>query len=55
MAEGEDWLMRPVLRGLIGYEALLDPKFDLEDFVFLNEALDVEGENQIRLRKAAER
>lgn len=43
--------MRPVLRGLCKYEMLDDPARDLEDFVFLNEALDVEGENQQRIRK----
>ena len=52
MAEDEDWLMRPILRGMVRYDALLDTRYDLEDFVFMNEALDVEGENQLRLRKA---
>lgn len=54
MAEGEDYLMRPILRGMCKYETLLDTAYDLEDFVLMNEALDVEGENQLRLRRAAE-
>jgi len=55
MDDGEDWLMRPVLRGLCRFESLNDPAMDLGDFVFMCEALDVEGENQMRLRKWAER
>lgn len=55
MAEGEDWLMRPILRGLCRYESLLDPSFDLADFILMNEALDVEGENQLRMKDALQR
>lgn len=52
MEGGEGWLMRPILRGICKYESLLDPNMDLGDFVLMNEALDVEGENQMRMRKA---
>lgn len=48
----EDWLMRPVLRGLIRAESLLDGSIDLEFIALLNEALDVETENRLRLEKA---
>ena len=55
MDGGEDWLMRPIRAGLLPYLALKDTSYDLEDFVFCCEALDVEGENQLRGRRAAER
>lgn len=55
MDEGEDWLMRPVLRGVIPYAALDGPiegrMFDLGDFVFVNEAFDVGDENQRRVNE----
>lgn len=47
----EDWLFRPVLRGLIPATALLDGSVDLEFISLLNEAIDVEQENQTRLMK----
>lgn len=46
MASGEDWLLRPVLRGLCKYESLLSGLIRLIDISKLNEALDVEAENQ---------
>jgi len=49
MASEEDWLLRPVLRGLCQYESLLDGKLKLIDMVKMNEALDVECENEKRL------
>ena len=51
MVEHEDWLLRPVLRGFCKYESLLDGALDLADIALLNEALDVEAENDYRLRK----
>lgn len=48
MQDGEDWLMRPVLRGLCRYESLVEGKLRLIDFARMNEALDVEAENQRR-------
>lgn len=48
MAEDEDWLLRPVLRGLMKAESLLDPSVDLAFIALLNEALDVEQENTYR-------
>ena len=50
MLEQEDWLLRPVLRGLCKYESLIDGTLSLVDVALLNEALDVEAENQYRLR-----
>lgn len=52
MAQEEDWLFRPVMRGLIRGESLLDGAVDLEYVALLNEAIDVERENQMRSRKA---
>ena len=50
MATGEDWLLRPVLRGLIQFESLIDGTLSLEDVADLNEALDVSDENERRYR-----
>ena len=51
MGDDEDWLLRPVLRGLIKYESLKDGSLDLADVGLLNEALDVEAENEYRASK----
>lgn len=48
MTSSEDWLFRPVLRGLCKYESLKDGTITLLDIAKMNEALDVEGENQRR-------
>ena len=46
--------MRPVLRGLIRYESLIDDgPLMYADIVRMNEALDVIEENDYRLRQAA--
>lgn len=55
MIEGEDWLMRPVLRGLIKGESLIDGSVDLEFVSMLNEAIDVEDENRARFERANKR
>lgn len=47
--------MRPVIRGLCRYESLLDNKLDLVDFLRMNDALDVQDENEARLREASDR
>jgi hypothetical protein len=52
---GEDWILRPVLEGMIAYEALLDTKLALVDIAILNDALDVKAENERRLYEAMER
>lgn len=41
--------MRPVLRGLCHYESLKNGALDLADLALLNEALDVEAENEYRV------
>ena len=55
MASGEDWLMRPVLAGLCRYESLIDGTLGVVDVARLNDAMDVQGENQRRAHEAAQR
>jgi hypothetical protein len=52
MASGEDWVMRPVLRGLCRYESLIDGTLDLFDVARMNEAIDVNDENERRINDA---
>jgi hypothetical protein len=52
MADGEDWLMRPVLNKMCLYESLLSGTVDLADIAKMNEALDVQAENQARIEDA---
>lgn len=52
MADGEDWLMRPVSKGWCKYESLFDCTLDLKDLARMNAAIDVEIENENRQRKA---
>jgi hypothetical protein len=51
MQQEEDWLFRPVLRGMFHAERLLDCSVDLEFIALCNEAIDVELENAARLTK----
>lgn len=46
--------MRPVLRGLCKYESLLDGTLSLEDVARMNEALNVEDENHMRVSEYLE-
>ena len=55
MVEDEDWLFRPVMRGLCRYESLRDGTLDLLDIALMNEAMDVEAENMARARAQAEK
>jgi hypothetical protein len=48
MSGDEDWLFRPVMRGMIRAESLIDATVDLEYIAILNEAIDVEQENMWR-------
>lgn len=52
MAGGEDWLMRPVLRGLCKYESLKDGTLDLLDVALMNDAISVMDENERRIIEA---
>lgn len=55
MPDDEDWLWRPVLRGMIKAETLLDPGVGLEFIADCNDALDVQDENDWRLNEALKR
>lgn len=54
MTDEEDWVMRPVLEGLCKYESLIDGTINLADISRMNEALDVQAENQARYNEAME-
>lgn len=51
---GEDWLLRPVMQGLIKYESLLDGTLTLEDIALLNDAIDVKIHNEELYKEAME-
>lgn len=53
LSGGEDWLIRPVCRGMIQFESLKNGAVDLSDIFFLNEVIDTMDENERRIRKAA--
>lgn len=54
MAGGEEWLLRPVLAGCCKYESLVDGTLSLADVLLLNDAMDVQAENEWRYRDAKE-
>ncbi|MGH8709739.1 MAG: DUF6889 family protein [Burkholderiales bacterium] len=45
--------MRPILRQICPYSAIHDPCFSLEDFARMNDALDVQDENERRFYEAS--
>lgn len=51
---GRDWLFRPVLRGCLKAESLIDGTVDLAFVALLNEALDVQDENEARFKEACD-
>jgi hypothetical protein len=54
MTDDEDWVMRPVLKGMCKYESLMDGTLDLGDVARMNAAIDVENENERRRQEANE-
>ena len=54
MPDGEDYLMAPVLAGMMRMESLIDGTLDLEHVAMANEALAVQRENERRAREAQE-
>lgn len=52
MAEGEEFVLRPVFAGLCRYESLVDGTLTLADIALLNEALDVRDENDRRAEES---
>lgn len=53
MPGGEDWLLRPVVKGMCRYESLKDGTLSLADLALMNEVLDVQAENERRYLEAA--
>jgi len=47
--------MRPVLRNLCKYESLKDGTLDLSDIALMNDALDVQAENNARVEDSREK
>lgn len=45
---GEDWLLRPVIKGMCRYESLKDGTLSLDDIALMNDALAVKEENERR-------
>lgn len=52
MASGDEWLLRPVARGMCKYESLLDGTLGLVDIAIMNDYLDVSEENDRRYNEA---
>lgn len=52
MPDGEDWLLRPVDRGMCSYESIIDGTLSLEDVALMNDYLDVKDENERRFNEA---
>lgn len=52
MPDGEEFYLRPVLRGMCRFESLLDGTLSLEHIAIMNEYLDVQDENEARYRNA---
>jgi len=44
--------LRPVLKGLCKYESIIDGTLSLGDIALLNDALDVQNENELRYSEA---
>jgi hypothetical protein len=49
---GEGWLLRPVAKGWCKYESLLDCTLTLADLALMNDAIDVQEENEMRFQDA---
>lgn len=52
MASENEWLLRPVGRGMCKYESLLDGTLSLYDIALMNDYLDVVDENDRRYHEA---
>lgn len=50
---GEDWLLAPVVAGMVKYESLLDGTVGLIDIARCNDALAARSENEARAIEAA--
>ncbi|MEG2263596.1 MAG: hypothetical protein RSC68_04410 [Acinetobacter sp.] len=55
MPNKEDWLLRPVIKGMCKYESIKDGTLDLADIALMNDALDVVADNEYLIEEARER
>jgi hypothetical protein len=55
LPEHEDWLLRPVIKGMCKFESLKDGTLDLADIALMNDALDVVADNEFLIEEARER
>ncbi|XWJ93505.1 DUF6889 family protein [Phytobacter ursingii] len=51
LPDGEDYLRRPVQAGFIPYTALKDGSVDLADIARMNDWIDIQADNDARIRK----
>jgi hypothetical protein len=54
LPEHEDWLLRPVIKGMCKFESLKDGTLDLADIALMNDALDVVADNEYLVEEARE-
>lgn len=52
LANGEDWLWRPMANGLCRFESVTDGTLSLADIALMNDVLDVKAENERRYQEA---
>jgi hypothetical protein len=50
LPDGMDYMMRPILRRVLPFQALHSLDYTLDDFVLANNALTAQDENQRRMR-----
>lgn len=55
MADGEDWLWRPMQRKYCTYESYFDGTLRLVDIARMNELIDIEDENRMRVQDWADK
>ena len=53
MGNGEDWLLRPILRGLCGYESLVNGALNIVDIARMNDAINVFDFNNSQYKETA--
>jgi hypothetical protein len=46
LPDQEDWLLRPVVKGMCCFESLKDGTLDLADIALMNDALNVIADNE---------
>jgi hypothetical protein len=52
MADGTDWIWRPILRGVFKGESLFNGAITIAEIAQANDALDVQDENEARYHDA---